>query len=1172
MRLFERNPSMREDTVKSHQKLVDRGHVIAEAALPAEYREAMRQVPGDGYFIPWRTVYNEGSISTPCRMVFDASSKTPGGESLNGVLAKGQNRLAKLQHLLVKFRSRAEAVTADISMAYNGTKLKPAHLKFQKYLWKEGLLPENPTIVMFVATLIYGVKPSGQQCQVSIERLADHFMELGKCEQGARVLKETTYVDDILSSQDSKIACVRVAEDIQKILEKGSMSVKAFTYSGESPSEEVSADGEHVGLAGYLWAPEADMIKLDIGPLRLGKAKRGRKPEPVVGDIKSALSTCFTKRILTGLVAGVFDPLGLVTPITAGLKLDLHELCARQLDWDDPVPIELLDKWVSNVEKIQSLRTVMFKRAVVPEDAANLDVELLVATDASQHIGVVAVYARILRQNGLYSCQLLAARSKLLTGLTIPKAELKSAVAAAVLANVVRHNLGDRYSGTLCVTDSTICLYWITQDDRPLQVGVRNAVLEIRRFTQVADWHHVESAMNVADLGTRSADIDDLVLQAQWQRGQPWMEMPRSKMPIKSAAEVTLTAEEKRVAATELRAKDVRGHQINLNTDAVSTRYSYSQYLVDPCRFSWSKVVRILGIAMRFIAACKAARERRLGSNSRCKDLPHSGAMAPKAGGTRHVVVLSASEVGAAEQYFFRKASQEVIQFCRPAEYKRFSEMRDGVLYFTGRLLDGGGIKSMEHVMFDLNPVSFCRPIVDRHSPVAYSIMLETHWAKVHHLNATTTYRESLSIVFTLKGRELAQEVRESCNFCRRYKARLIEVEMGKVHETRLAIAPPFTLCQVDLFGPLEARCEHNHRAVVKVWGVVFKDPASGAVFAHAMAKCDTSAFVQAYTRFAARFCHPKKLYPDEGSQLLKACTEMQISWLDVSRTLNAEFQVGVEFSPCPVGGHNYHGQVERSIREIKKLFHAVYKGVKLDILGLETAFAWVSNELNNLPTCLGSKYRGLDNLDLITPNRLIHGSSNRRAMSGPCTSESPSKMLAKMDDIFEAWWKTWHNERIADYVAKPPKWFRSDPDLQPGDIVIFQKKGHEQVMGSPIWSIGRVVSTKKSGGDERVREVEIEYKNSTEKTWRVTHRAARAVAVLHREEDLDIMQGLNEAARTAEKVYVASELYVDQQEAVVRELSRCPGCFAPQLCQRHELYFQSKPYYYPAGAWSPES
>ena len=247
------------------------------------------------------------------------------------------------------------------------------------------------------------------------------------------------------------------------------------------------------------------------------------------------------------------------------------------------------------------------------------------------------------------------------------------------------------------------------------------------------------------------------------------------------------------------------------------------------------------------------------------------------------MVQLTDEEQQQGADYFFRKATSEVRKYSSPTDYKHFSTELNGILYFNGRLLNTSNVKAFEEVMFDLSPVSFCRPIVDRNSTVAYSIMLETHWMTAHHLSAATTYRESLSVAYIIRGRALAVEVRESCSFCRRFKARLVEVEMGKLHETRLAIAPPFTYCQVDLFGPFEARCEHNHRAVVKVWGVVFKDPASGAVFAHAMAKCDTSAFVQAYTRFAARFCHPLKLYPDEGSQLLKACAEMEISWTMLS-------------------------------------------------------------------------------------------------------------------------------------------------------------------------------------------------------------------------------------------------------------------------------------------------
>jgi hypothetical protein len=44
---------------------------------------------------------------------------------------------------------------------------------------------------------------------------------------------------------------------------------------------------------------------------------------------------------------------------------------------------------------------------------------------------------------------------------------------------------------------------------------------------------------------------------------------------------------------------------------------------------------------------------------------------------------------------------------------------------------------------------------------------------------------------------------------------------MGKVSEERLYMAPAFTIVQVDLFGPYTAKCKHNHRSTVKIWGAV---------------------------------------------------------------------------------------------------------------------------------------------------------------------------------------------------------------------------------------------------------------------------------------------------------------------------------------------------------------
>jgi len=1139
LRIYEKHPEMREDTLRSHQKLLDRGHVSPISELTEDEKTRMESTPGTGYTIPWRTVYNESSLSTPCRLVFDASAKTPGGASLNSVLAKGQNRLARLQHLFIRFRRAKFAVTGDVSMAFNGSKLIPEHFKYQQYLWKENLLPSDETQTMVVKTLIYGVRSSGGQTQVAIETLADHFINnIQDHIKGAIVLKEEIYVDDILDSEETHEACLAVAEDIVAVLDMGSMKVKAFTFSGCEPSEEVSADGVSVGLAGYLWQPLQDTITLDIKDLCLEKGTRGKRPEPVQGDILSVLKGKFTRRIATGKIAGVFDPSGLLTPITSRFKLDLRGICLRNLDWDDKVPEELLPLWVENLSDIQELKFITFRRAVIHPEAVKPTLEIIVSVDASQDIAVAAVHARSSLKNGKFSCQLLSGRSKLVSGLTIPRAELKAATMGAVSGHIAKKNLGEYFESAIFISDSSICLYWLNQDERPLQVGVRNAVLEVRRFSTLNQWYHVDSADNVADIGTRRCSLTEVNEQSDWQNGRSWMSKPFSEMPIRTVQELTLSSEEKRLAALELKSKDILGYLVYSMSSKLQDRYAYSKYILDPCKYSWSKILRILATVIKYVTLSKPS----YGKEAVQKKNP--------------AIQLTEKDIQKAEHYYFLKTTSEVRTFSKHTDWKQNSTMIDGVLHYTGRILDDQGILSVENTMLDLSPLSFCKPIIDRYSPVAYAIMIHCHEKLTNHKNTLVTLRESLSHAYIIKGRDLAQEVRDSCVFCRRFKKKLLEVEMGKLNQNRFTIAPPFYFTQVDLMGPFIARCEHNHRSTVKVWGVVFKCPATAAVAVHAMTKCDTTAFIMAYTRFAARFGHPAKLFPDEGGQLLKACSEMEVSWIDVSSNLNAKHGVGVDFSPCPVGGHNVHGMVERSIREVKRLFQTVYGGLKLDIMSYETAFTWVANELNNLPICIGSKYKNLEHTDLITPSRLIFGHTNRRALSGCCSLGKPSLILQQMEDVFKAWWSTWRDEKLCDFIPQPNKWMKTSYEPRIGDIVVFLKQDQDQVMGEPIWRTGRIVQIENSTSDGKVRVVIIEYRNSGEQGFRTTRRSVRKIAIVHKEDQLELIDELNQAARASDKhLYMKNNLEY-QHEAVKREVVKCMECKEARYCERHKQFF----------------
>ena len=1316
---IKRKPSIKEDVLKAHNKLLDNGHVAAIRDLSPNLQDIMKEAGAMVIHIPWNIVTNPNSFSTPARMTFNGSSKTSTGHSLNSTLAKGENKLPKIFHILLKFGAKKHGFTADVAMAYNSLKLDPLFWNFQRYLWCPSLEMEGEVVEYVITTIIYGIICSGNLTAAGFGLLADHLREhFPHLVKGAEAL-ENTYVDDTAHAEDTEEECRAVVAAMDFALGLASMKVKAYTFSGTKPDEKVSPDGETVGLLGYKWWPYEDLVQIAVKELFFGKVDRGRLPEAVSGDIATALSKNFTRRTLVAKVASVFDPLGYATPITSRIKLDLSAITDLKTLWDQPLPESYIGQWVSNLEDLQELRSIQFKRCFIDPNAVSNEVELIVQVDASEKIACAIVHARTLLPDGSFSCRLVAAKSKLVHMSTVPRGELKGAVLGASLAHIIKRNLGAQVKRTLFITDSTIVIYWLNQDQRPLQTAVRNGVIEIRRLSHPEQWFHIDTKNNLADLGTRDALVSDIKLDSEWQKGTWWMTLPLDRMPIMSKDDITLNQQERQEANREVKAADICGICLPELKDKVAERYAFSKYVVDPCVFPWSKSVRTLAFVMRFIAKLKLAvknkrpkiapepleqgtvpvessdppstgygrpakktgRQGATGSDSppsppspprtrsrtrreadksvktlykpasfqgyggsfeeKIKEAPprdpppppredspprvrrnlnkvslfmddegnmvfphgyvsakvpdideskglkpppqgdvppctectydepppvqerfrvhlqpqfpaNTSAPAPPPAPTLAPTVASATtesclrpdapefhptskccfpnlssnnkdmlrdfqlspeEIKDAELYFFKKATLEVKQFSKPAEYKKQTFFKDGVLYYSGRILDGSSVYDPEQTMSDLEPMKFVRPVCDRYSPVSYAIMIHSHSKLTHHRNTITTLRESRNLAFVLKGRDLSNEIREHCTFCKRFKARLIEVEMGKMHESRMTCAPAFFCAQVDLFGKYYAYCEHNHRSSVPVWGVIFKDPSSGAIAIYGMPGYSTGAFINCYLRHACRYGHPLKLFIDAGSQLMKACKDLEFSWTDLTTTLNSQFGVGVEHVVCTTGSHAAHGVVERSVLEVKRLLNVTYRTLRMDLYGYDTAFTFIANELNSLPLCLGSRYENLEHSDLITPSRLLLGRNNQRAPTGYPRIASKSRQISQLDAVYKAWWQTWKAEKLVDYIPAPSKWHKNSRPPVIGDIVVFIRD--EAVLGESLWKLGTIEELIPSKADGKIRAVMIEYKNPSEEKFRLTKRDVRKVAILYREGELELMEILNEASKT---------------------------------------------------------
>jgi hypothetical protein len=113
--------------------------------------------------------------------------------------------------------------------------------------------------------------------------------------------------------------------------------------------------------------------------------------------------------------------------------------------------------------------------------------------------------------------------------------------------------------------------------------------------------------------------------------------------------------------------------------------------------------------------------------------------------------------------------------------------------------MDGQTIGTPVDTMFDIQPLHFVKPVLERYSPISYAIMAHVHNTVTNHGGAAVSVRHSRELAFILRAKDLAVDIRDACRPCIRYKARLAQVEMGKLHDFRLQIAPPFYIAQVDL-------------------------------------------------------------------------------------------------------------------------------------------------------------------------------------------------------------------------------------------------------------------------------------------------------------------------------------------------------------------------------------
>ena len=1083
------NQQDKQDIIASEKKLQDLGFVDYVHNLPADQQQMLKSSTVQN-FIPWRAVWKLSSVSTPCRIVFDASQPTQSGFSLNDLLAKGTNNLNKLQEMMIRWPIHKVGLHTDVSKMYNTVKLDPTHWTLQRYIWQDELNPSMIPREKVIKTLIYGIRSSGNQAERGLRQIAETFKD--QYPAANRILQEDVYVDDCISGDINNVETHKRADEIEVITSKGGYKLKGITLSGADPPSHLTDDEVSVTVGGMKWYSKSDEVSIAISELNFSPKRRGKKSSAASNIIPEVL----TRRHCASKVAEVFDITGKLSPLIAAMKFDLRELSNLQLSWEDAIPDSLRPIWISHFEMMQELGNLKFKRAIVPIDAVSLDIETLDFGDASKTLICVCIYVRFLRKNGQFSCQLSFSRTKLVPkDMTLPRAELYASLVATHTGEVVQRSLKRYFKSATKFTDSQISLYWISNDQKVLRQWVRSRVIEINRFTSKDDWLHVKSSDMIADIGTRKgATLNDVNQQSSWINGFDWMKREKSQFPAKRVEEITLSNKELSEVNKETQiCKNIEVH-VSLKSDEIKKRYEFSSYLLDPNRHSFHQVIRIMAYVFRY-----------------CNNLRKSK---PKLHGE-----LSEEELSSAEQYYFQKGTSEVKKFTNKSKYENITREQNGTLKYTGRILPDQSISIVGRfttIMKDLSSSTFCVPVLDRHSPISYSLVMDIHWnhSTAQHSGVETTHRFVLQKAYIIEGRNLVKQVRDSCQRCRYLMKRTVDISMGPVPPCNITIAPAFYYSQIDLSGPYLAYQPQNKRKTIKIWLVVFCCCSTSAVPIKTMDDYSATSFMMAFTRFACDRGFPKKLLCDEGSQLVKACKEMNLNLRDVQSNLMKRHKV--EFQVCPVQGHYMHGKVERKIREINASIEKVAHNEKLSLLQWETLSATMANTINNLPLALGNIVGDFECMDLITPNRLLLGRNNDRSPEGNVIyTDNPSRILQTNEQIYQSWFEIWLITHVPK-LMKQQKWYQTD-NINVGDVVIFTKLDSAI---SKDYTYGQVTNLEYSG-DGVARKATIRYKNATEDVFRETKRAVRGLVIIHHVDESDVMTQLGQMALHVDLAYL---------------------------------------------------
>ena len=69
-----------------------------------------------------------------------------------------------------------------------------------------------------------------------------------------------------------------------------------------------------------------------------------------------------TKRRVLSILAAIFDPLGIIGQVSIPVKLVFQEICTRKIGWDESLPHDIAQNWLTWLNAFQQTSEIEFPR------------------------------------------------------------------------------------------------------------------------------------------------------------------------------------------------------------------------------------------------------------------------------------------------------------------------------------------------------------------------------------------------------------------------------------------------------------------------------------------------------------------------------------------------------------------------------------------------------------------------------------------------------------------------------------------------------------------------------------------------------------------------------------------------------------------------------------------